>query len=357
MQPKAKQEAGARMQRWMEAVSSAGAVAAGALMAFYFAGPALGSGPVTPLAVETRALPLSSADAEVDRVGRLKFLGAVQLVAKDARFGGLSAMLWEPGCNRLLAVSDAGTWFVLEPKERDGRLEGIANAWIAPVLAPDGRPPISKRAADAEALARLADGSSWVFYEQDHRGERFAAISACRPDSLAQAADRVWVPPMSANWPENGGLEAVAGSGSELRIALEAVPGPDGGKLGLVGRPDGVLSRFSWMAPEGHQPTAMEPLEADGSRVLVLHRKFSPLEGVSAILTEAEIPTGAEGRVVPKEIARLRAPVLVDNMEALAVRREGERRFVYLASDDNFNPLQRTLLMKFELLPDQPAAR
>jgi hypothetical protein len=338
------------MKRWMEAVSSAGALAAGALMAFYFAGPALGSGPVAPLAVETRSLPLGSA-GEVDRVGRLKFLGAVQLLAKDARFGGISAMLWEPGCNRLLAVSDSGTWFVLEPKEREGRLEGIGGAWIAPVLSPDGRPPISKRAADAEALARLADGSSWVFYEQDHRGERFAGLSACRPDSLAQVPDRVWRPPVGADWTENGGMEAVAGSGRELRIALEAVPGPDGGKLGLLGSPDGALSRFSWMAPDGHQSTAMDPLEADGSRMLVLHRRFTPLEGVTAVLTEADIAAGAEGRVLPTEIARLRAPLLVDNMEALAVRREGERRFIYLASDDNFNPLQRTLLMKFELLP------
>lgn len=343
------------MKRLMEAVSSAGAVVAGALMAFYFAGPALGSGPVTPLAVEARSLPFSSRDAEVDRVGRLKFLGAVQLVAKDARFGGISAMLWEPGCNRLLAVSDSGTWFVLEPKERDGRLEGIGDAWIAPLLAPGGRPPISKRAADAEALARLGDGSIWVFYEQDHRGERFASVSACRPDSLAQAPDRLWVPPESGSWPGNDGMEAVAGIGMQLRIALEGVPGPDGGKLGLRGSPYGALSRFSWMAPEGYQPTAMDPLEADGARMLVLHRRFTPLEGVSAIMTEAEIPEGADGRIAPTEIARLRAPLLVDNMEALAVRREGERRFVYLASDDNFNPLQRTLLMKFELLPEGAA--
>jgi hypothetical protein len=345
------------MKRMFEALSSAGAVATGAVMALYFAGPALGSGPVAPLAVEARPLPLSSKDAHTDRVGRLKFLGAVQLEARDARFGGISAILWEPACNRLLAVSDSGTWFVLEPEERDGRLQGIARAWIAPVLAPDGRPPLSKRAADAESLARMADGSTWVFYEQDHRGERFAGLSACRPDSLTQAPDRRWEPPESANWPENGGMEAVGGAGMPFRIALESVPGPIGGKLGLVGGPDGALSRFSWMAPPDYQPTAMDPLEADGERMLVLHRRFSPLEGASALLTEADIPAGAGGEVQPREIAVLRAPLLVDNMEALAVRREGERRFVYLASDDNFNALQRTLLMKFELLPAEPAGR
>jgi hypothetical protein len=70
------------------------------------------------------------------------------------------------------------------------------------------------------------------------------------------------------------------------------------------------------------------------------------------VLTVGEIGDGVSGAVGPREIARFGAPLLVDNMEALAVRREGERRFVYLASDDNFNALQRTLLLKFELLPE-----
>lgn len=325
-------------------------------MALYFAGPALGSGPVASLAVESRSLPLSSADPQAGRVGRLRFLGAIQLQARDVRFGGISAMLWEPACNRLLAVSDTGTWFVLEPREVDGRLEGIAQAWIAPVLAPDGQPPNSKRAADAESLARLADGSTWVFYEQEHRGERFAALSACRPESLAVAPDRRWVPPGSAGWPENGGMEAVAAVGQALAILLEQVPGPAGGKLGLVGSPDGEMARFSWEAPEGYQPTAMDPLEEGGSRMLVLHRRFTPLEGVAAIVTEGRISADAPGVVRSREVAVFRAPLLVDNMEALAVRREGERRYVYLASDDNFNALQRTLLMKFELLPEESPA-
>lgn len=342
--------------RWIwNAATSVGALGAGAAMALYFAGPALGSGPVAELAVESRALPLSNADPAADRVGRLKFLGAIQLEARDARFGGISALLWEPACNRLIGVSDAGTWFVLEPRESDGRLEGIARAWIAPVLGRDGRPPISKRAADSESLARLGDGSSWVFYEQDHRGERFAGASACRPESLAVGPDRGWVPPGSATWPQNGGMEAAAGAGPAFRILLEAVPGPDGRALGLAGGPDAAPVPFGWQVREGFQPTAMDPLEADGSRMLVLHRRFSPLEGASALLVEAEM--GPSGAVTPREIAMLRAPLLVDNMEALAVRREGERRFVYLASDDNFNALQRTLLLKFELLPEEGPGR
>ena len=230
-----------------------------------------------------------------------------------------------------------------------GALQGW---WIAPVLGPDGKPPASKRAADAEALARASDGSTWVFYEQDHRGERFAAVSACRPESLALAPDRRWTPPGTETWPGNGGMEAVAALGAELRVLAEAVPGDAGGRLGLAGVPDEPVARFSWQSPEGYQPTAMDPLEPGGPTILVLHRRFSPLEGASAILAAGEMGAGLSGEVRPQEIARFAAPLLVDNMEALAVRREGERRFVYLLSDDNFNALQRTLLLKFELLAE-----
>lgn len=344
------------MRRMFEGFLSTGALLGGAVVALYFAGPALGSGPVVPLALTTRALPLSSADPALDRVGRLKFLGALQLDARDERFGGISAMLWEADCSRLLAVSDSGAWFVLEPSEADGRLEGVSAAWIAPVMGMDGKPPASKRAADAEALARLSDGSTWVFYEQEHRGERFAAVSACKPETLASAPERRWVPPGTGSWPGNGGMEAVASAGAELRVLAEAVPGDSGGRLGLAGAPDGPFSRFGWNVPDGYQPTAMDGLDAAGSDMLVLHRRFSPLEGASAIVVEGRVPPGTLGGAEPREIARLAAPLLVDNMEALAVRREGERRFVYLASDDNFNALQRTILLKFELLP-QPERR
>ena len=53
---------------------------------------------------------------------------------------------------------------------------------------------------------------------------------------------------------------------------------------------------------------------------------------------------------VVTEVARLAAPLSVDNFEGIAVRRDGTRDFVYLISDDNFLGLQRTLLLKFELL-------
>jgi hypothetical protein len=36
-------------------------------------------------------------------------------------------------------------------------------------------------------------------------------------------------------------------------------------------------------------------------------------------------------------------------MEGISVTSEGGRTFVWLTSDDNYSPLQRTLLLKFAL--------
>jgi hypothetical protein len=333
-------------------LSSAGALAFGGILGLYVAGPALGAGIVSPVDVSASAIPLNNTDPVQDRIGRLRYMGGLVLNARNMRFGGISDMLWEPGCNRILAITDAGSWIVLEPQEQDGRLTGVSAAWIAPLKGPDGSVPASKRAADAEGMARLADGSTWVSFEQDHRLERFADVSACRPESLASAPDRAVAPPEMAGWPENGGAEAIGPQGHRLLVIAEGAKAPDGSRVGLSGVPAQLVPGFNWAPPAGYEPTAMASLGADGrDSYLVLHRRFTPLEGVSAILSEAEIPSDPQGRIEGQEIARLRPPLNVDNMEALAIRVEGERKFVYLMSDNNFNALQRTLLLKFELLP------
>ena len=62
------------------------------------------------------------------------------------------------------------------------------------------------------------------------------------------------------------------------------------------------------------------------------------------------MPELDEGNVLAgQEIAELRPPVSVDNMEALSITQEKGRTILWIASDDNFSPLQRTLLMKFAL--------
>jgi hypothetical protein len=62
----------------------------------------------------------------------------------------------------------------------------------------------------------------------------------------------------------------------------------------------------------------------------------------------ADVKSG--GTVRARELAWLASPYAVDNLEGLAARKgaRGET-LLWLISDDNFNPLQRNILLMFEL--------
>ena len=347
------------MRSWIRPFLSTGALVTGATLGLYAAGPALGSGPISAIPVTTKAVPLNRADPAADRVGRLRYVGGVVIESSEQRFGGLSDMRWDDRCKRLLAVSDTGAWVILEPEEEGERLTGLKAAWLAPILDESGSAPTIKSAVDAEALARMPNGDHWVFFEQTHRAERFSGISACDPQTLAAPAveRRIFAP--TAGWPANGGMEAASALGDSLVVLSETVPAPDGGRLGFQQTGNGPARLFTWVPPEGHEPTGMDIIEGQGGEktMLVLHRRFSPFTGVSAVLSEAPISDPVGARIEGQEVARLVPPFTVDNMEGIAARAEAGRQYVYLVSDNNFNSVQRTILMKFELLPPgKPAA-
>jgi hypothetical protein len=52
-----------------------------------------------------------------------------------------------------------------------------------------------------------------------------------------------------------------------------------------------------------------------------------------------------------QEIARLEGTLSVDNMEGIeALRSPDGKTLIYVVSDDNYSPIQTTLLMLFELM-------
>jgi hypothetical protein len=304
--------------------------------------------PVATVPVVATPVPLDPGNPGREAAGTLVFRGGLMLRSADKRFGGLSDMLWEPECGRLLAITDTGYWLALEPAEQDGRLVGVRAAWMAPLLGPDGTARKSKAGSDAEALTRTAGGATWVWFEQDHRGWRYQAVSACRPESLGASATAVLRIPEMADWPRNGGAEAVAARNGKLLILSESADAGDGRAALEAGEDGSGVVPFVYVPPAGYSPTALSALGEDG-RFLVLNRRLSFPAGFSAVVAEAEVAAPPAGTVRPRVLARLAPPLSVDNMEAMAVREEAGGRSVYLGSDDNFMPFQRTLLLKFGL--------
>ncbi len=287
--------------------------------------------------------------------GRLEFLRGWKMTSDNADFGGVSSMLALPD-DRFIMLSDAGVLigFTLDEKQ------GLAKRpFIAPL--PDG-PPVENEFArqnwDAESLAHDPEtGQYWVGYERYHGvwryGPSFARKEAEHPVELMQ------------KWPKNGGAEAMLrlpdeedaepGETNRFLIFSESADYAKGGHQALIFDGDPAEATvepklFGYRPPKGYQLTDATLLP-DG-RALLLHRRFAPLEGISAIVSIGDLSEIAAGKLwTATRIAMLKPPMRVDNMEGLAVTVEGDDTMVWIVSDDNFNGFQETLLMKFRLLP------
>jgi hypothetical protein len=307
-----------------------------------------------PLAITATALSFNREDPAQDQVGTLTFRGGVQLRATNQLFGGTSALrAGHATANgvQMLGVSDTGNWIAFETLERGGRLVGVTQATLTPIRQADGTVAATKAQGDAEALEwNPATGDATIVYEQDHRLAHFKRIDPANLASLATSPTRIERLTAMTGWPLNGGGEAMAELPGGARIVIsEQRTRPDGSHVGLL-TTAGTTREIAIESVPDHSPT--DAVAIDATRILILHRRFD-LMGQGAALTLVDLAPALAGTptgpLPARLLARWQAPVTLDNMEGLALHREGHRLFVYIVSDDNLSSLQRTLLMKFEL--------
>lgn len=290
--------------------------------------------------IELVPLALDETNPARKKVGALTFLNAWELRSDNSDFGGLSALV-ALDANRFLAVSDAGTLigFTL------GRTR-MERSFIAGLPGAHGENR-DYRDRDSEGMAYdAASGHIWISYESRHALRRLSP-SLGRIDGVKRLA-------FTDGWKANGGVEALARlKDGRFVLFSETHQRADGSNSAYLYSGDPVepgsqVTPFGYRAPAGYRPTDAAQLP-DG-RLLVLNRRVGFPNGFSAklaILDPADIESGAV--IAPIMIASLASPLLVDNMEGLAVTQEGGRLIVWLVSDDNFNVFQRTILMKFAL--------
>ena len=300
-----------------------------------FAPPSLYRPEVPPAVTFLRITPISPPDRPSEG---LVFRGGWHLESNDFRFGGISAMHVAGG--QVVAFSDAG-WLIRFPAP-DGRAEGEARIDALPVGPGD---PRAKADRDVEAMA-VHGPLVWLAFERINAVWRFRG-GTWQAEAGAE-------PPGMREWRANRGPEAMlrlpdgrflvfseGGGGVSDVLAFEGDPAAEGTRA--------IAMRYR--PPVGYRITdaAMLP---DG-RMLFLNRRTHVLAaGFSVKLTVARLPPVADGAVIePETLADL--PRL-DNLEALSVSQEGDRTIVWMASDDNYFPLQRTLLLRFELVAPRP---
>lgn len=293
-------------------------------------------------------LNLDTEDKTATTVGSLRWRGGCALAASAEGFGGLSDLLLEPDGIGLAAISDAGRWLTAEiVYNADGDLAGLDAARLGSLHDTAGRllsVSIKKR-QDAEALARLPDGSLVVAFERAHRLRRFAA-------GLGGATEVFDAPPGLAEASPNAGIEALV-TLADGRLLAFAEGGRDDGTPAWLRDPDGTWHDLT-LRPGGlFRPTGAALLP-DGD-VLLLERRFTLLGGLGARIGRIAAATIRPGATLEAEIlADFAPPLTLDNFEGIAAHRaaDGTTR-VTLLSDDNFNVLQRTLIVQFELVGEE----
>jgi hypothetical protein len=276
---------------------------------------------------------------------RMRPLGGFEIDRAQLGFGGLSGLHIAADLT-VSAVSDLG-WFAQFALTLDARLRPQALALLRSGRLRDGagQPLPRGHVRDAEALARLPDGSWLVAFERWHRIRRYRDLDG--PGRYIEA------PPGISQAPLNAGLEtlAVLADGRWLAMA-EDLPVPDqpGVTAAWLGRPGGWI-RFGWRPGRAMNPVDAAPLPDGGA--LVLERGFSWIGGLSVRVVRlgaAALDAARPGAVLEgEEILRIAAPLPLDNYEGIAVARHAGRLLVGIVSDDNQSRLQRTLLLFFEL--------
>lgn len=291
-----------------------------------------------PIAVTATGKQFNTEDPAQEKVGRLAWRTTLELASPDPRFGGYSGLLLSEDGRQLLTVSDNGHWLRARLETDAGGLPtGLSQAELLPLRAPDGSAIEDKaHGGDAESLARDAAGRVLVSFERDHRILAYEDIAAA-PVEL----------------PTDFGLAAGSNEGVE---ALELLPG--GRILALVeGTSDAPGRGFlrdgdTWSALAYRRTRSLLTVGAaatpDGT-VYVVERSWSLIGGLEIRVVRFPAAEAAAGREIePEVLASMTPPLLIDNFEAIATRvtSEGET-LLYLLSDDNFNPVQRTLLSVF----------
>ena len=308
--------------------------------------------PAVSETVMSSRIPLYPDKPNERRVGMLLYRGGLVLKSAEREFGGLSDLIVSSDGMRLTAVSDEGHWFQAHlGYDAQGDLASVTAGRISPMLNLAGMPMHGKE-GDAEGLTAMdgdPDGNVLVSFERDNRIWRYdlsRGAATARPEFVPTGD---WI----AHQDDNLGIEALTLVSPTSILALSEATHDAKGDLqaGLTDYPGGGTHMLSVVE---HKPFAVTSVaRAPDGGLYILERRFSVTGGLGADIRHVPASDIHEGaRLDGEVVADLDFQTAnIDNMEGMALRigPKGET-LLYLISDDNFAaPLQRTLLLMFEV--------
>ncbi|MEG2311984.1 esterase-like activity of phytase family protein [Brevundimonas sp.] len=285
--------------------------------------------------VDTRTiglgLPLGSQLAQ-----GVRFAGGVQVLTPTLSPVRSLSDLKLVGDNGFVTVSDKGE-LVRGQIELDasGQLVGLGQWRNRRLTLADGQPITDKIDGDAEGLTILANGDLLVSFEGNHRIWNYGPLDDMHGP----------VPVVRPVWPFDGnaGMEALASHGNLWRVG-----GEEGGvwDCQALASATCTLVRMPPSEPlkaSDYRTTGMDR-DPDGRGWWVVQRAYTPPLDMRARVRRMD-EDGSLGPV----LVELKLPATTDNFEGIAAtKRDGKTR-LYIVSDDNENPLQRTLMLAFDV--------
>ena len=310
---------------------------------------------LVPAAADGRALdiaaePISSFQRffSPDEFGPFAWRGGLTLSSDKNGFGGLSGLVIDGNCEDLLAVSDSGNWLRARLRYEEGKLAGIADAEMQPVLGADGKRQRDKAWVDAESLTPLGNGKVGIAFE---RHVRFGAFDVGK-SGLAARFKAIPHPKSMDQGPENGEIEAFGALPGGGYIAIAERQYDDAGNIRAWGWRGWQTTPFLIKRHDEYNVTDL--VVTPRGDVLTLERRFSETSLPGFAVRRFSAAGIGPGKVIePELLLEASAPLyIIDNMEGMALcSRDGETRLT-LVSDDNFNrSLQSTILLQFAYRP------
>lgn len=301
----------------------------------------------TPITVKSSHNILDAADTERREFGKLVYVSGIAMRSDHPDFGGMSGLQVSADGKQILAITDTGQWISADLIFDKGRLSGLANVEIDPLSGLGGKPLGGKHDSDAESLSAerpgQLDGPQFVSFERNHRVLYYPnglaggnPVQMPMPDELAQV-------------PANDGLEAFERRPDGAFIALteglfDEAGHHKGWLIGARGAQTLRLRRQSIFTP-----TDLELLP--NGDLLILERRYTVMGGPGMQIRRVSRDSIKPGALLDGEVLiNLSAKHGIDNMEGLAAHQNAMGEIiVYVLSDNNFNTLQKNLLLMFKL--------
>lgn len=317
--------------------------------------------PVQHAAADDISISLSTTARSFTRFGigempaGLTFLGGLTLTSDNKNFGGFSGLEVSRDGKHFISVSDGGHWLTGRFTYKDGRLAGIADAQLAPILNSKGKKETRKSRFDAEAVAAWSskglDGKVIVGFEQRERVEQFNIGK----HGLKATAKRIKSPKAMSRGRKNGEIEALGRfTEGPLQGWLVAISEQNYAKnnslQGWLWR-KGKTHEFRIPRHEDYLVTGLAILPG-GKEIITVERSFIPpvLVGMTMrrfSIAELQKPNTGPGKLL---FSGKLTYYQIDNMEGIAAHKDERGTIITVISDDNFNKsVQSTVMFQFLL--------